>query len=284
MPAANAPVPIAVPEPIPKLLRDLIHERTGMFFEQERFDTLLEKLHGRAAARGCASFLDYYYILKYGENNAEEWRRVMDAFSVQETYFWREFDQIRALVDVVVPQWFKQHTGTLKIWSAACATGEEPYTILMALHEGGWGSHPIEICASDASEAALEKARAGVYRERSFRTLPLELRQKYFRPVPGGSAINRDLATRVRFHRANLVMPAEIADLAQASVIFCRNVFIYFSPAAISRVVATFAARMPGDGQLFIGASESLLKLTQDFELAEINKAFVYRRVTPPRL
>src|SRR5687768_3042179 len=108
MSAAHPPTPLTVPEPIPKLLRDLLHERTGMYFESDRFDTLLEKLQGRATARGCRSFLDYYYILKYGENNDEEWRRVMDAFSVQETYFWREFDQIRALVDVVVPEWFKR--------------------------------------------------------------------------------------------------------------------------------------------------------------------------------
>ncbi len=283
MTAVNAPPPIAVPEPVPQLLRDLIHARTGLFFEPERFATMLEKLQGRAAAHGCQSYLDFYYILKYGENNDAEWRRVMDAFSVQETYFWREFDQIRALVDVVVPEWFKRNTTPLRIWSAACATGEEPYTIVMALHAAGWGSHPIDVCASDASEAAIEKARAGIYRERSFRVLPPELRPRYFRPVAGGWEINRDIADRVRFQRANLVVPAEIADFASARAVFCRNVFIYFSNAAIKRVAASFAARMPAKGHLFIGASESLLKVSPDFELTEINQAFVYRRGAAPR-
>jgi chemotaxis protein methyltransferase CheR len=278
MPTAPAPIPLSAPEPVPLLLRDLVHERTGVFFESDRFDMLLEKLHGRAVAHGCHSFLDYYYILRYEENNDEEWRRVMDAFSVQETYFWREFDQIRALVDVVVPAWFKSHTAPLRIWSAACATGEEPYTIAMALQEGGWGSHPIEVWGSDASEAALDKARAAVFRERSFRALGPELRQKYFRPVQGGFALNRDLADRVRFRWANLIDTAQTADLASSQVIFCRNVFIYFSPAAINRVVTGFAQRMPADGNLFIGASESLLKITQEFELCEIKQAFVYRK------
>lgn len=278
MTAVDSTPPIAVPEPVPQLLRDLIHERTGLFFEPDRFDAMLEKLEGRATAHGCRSFLDYYYILKYEEKNDAEWRRVMDAFSVQETYFWREFDQIRALVDVVVPEWFKRNTTPLRIWSAACATGEEPYTIVMALHEAGWGSHPIDVCASDASEAAIEKARAGVYRERSFRALPLELRQRYFRPVAGGHEISREIAARVRFQRANLVVPAEIAEFAAAHVIFCRNVFIYFSNTAIARVAASFAARMSPSGCLFIGASESLLKVSPDFELTEIKQAFVYRR------
>src|SRR4051794_26516374 len=148
--ASNELTPPVAPEPIPRLLRDLVHERTGIYFESDRFDTLLEKLQPRLTASGCRSYLDYYYILKYEENGPDEWRRVMDAFSVQETYFWREMDQVRALVDVVVPQWFANHTTPLRIWSAACATGEEPYTIAIALQDAGWGDRPIEIVASDA--------------------------------------------------------------------------------------------------------------------------------------
>lgn len=281
MPAASVPSLLAVPEPVPQLLRDLIHERTGIFFEADRFDTMLEKLQPRASALSCQTFLDYYYLLKYEPNNDTEWRRVMDAFSVQETYFWRELDQIRALVDVVVPDWFRRTSAPLRIWSAACATGEEPYSIAIALLEAGWGAHPIEIRGSDASEIALERARTGVYRERSFRALPLELRQKYFDPVPGGYALHRKVAERVTFQRANLVAPAEVAELATAAVIFCRNVFIYFSHAAIARVVASFAARMPAGGHLFIGASESLLKISPAFDLTQIRQAFVYRPVAP---
>lgn len=274
----SSPPRFSTPEPVPALLRDLIHERTGIFFDTDRLGTMLEKIEPRLGARGCVSYLDYYYLLRYGDDNQDEWRRVMDAFSVQETYFWRELDQIRALVDVVVPAWFQSTLQPLRIWSAACATGEEPYTIAMALEEAGWGAHPIEIYASDVSESALAKARAGVYRERAFRALPLDLRQKYFRPRAGGLEIDRRVAARVRFQWANLVVPDEIESLALSPVIFCRNVFIYFSPAAISRVVASFAQRMPAGGHLFVGASESLLKLTQDFELTELNHAFVYRR------
>lgn len=285
MSALNDAAAIAVPEPIPQLLRDLIHERIGIYFEVDRLPALLEKLQARATAHRCHSFLEYYYLLKYDEKGHEEWRRVMDAFSVQETYFWRELDQIRALVDLVVPRWFQEHPGRpLRIWSAACATGEEAYSIVIALREAGWGTHPIEVVASDASEAALEKARLAVYRERSFRSLPDHLREKYFRPAQGGLQLDRSIVERVSFHQLNLVAAEEAERFASSPVIFCRNVFIYFSSTSIARTVATFARRMAPGSHLFVGASESLLKVTTDFELQELGSAFVYRRKANPQV
>lgn len=274
----GAPQPILVPQPVPQLLRDLVHDRTGVYFEANRLDSMLEKLEPLARARGCRSYLDYFYLLKYDNAEAAEWRRVMDAFSVQETYFWREFDQIRALVEEIVPEWFRTRLSPLRIWSAACATGEEPYTIAIALEEAGWGAHPIEIVASDASEAALAKARARFYRERSFRMLSPVLREKYFSPQEDGFLLRPEIGARVKFHWANLMeLPPHEPGRAW-EVVFCRNVFIYFSGASIRRVVEGFAERMPAGGNLFVGASESLLKLTEKFDLKEKRGAFVYVR------
>src|SRR5215212_8390841 len=159
------------------LLRDLIHERTGIFFDNGRTELLNDKLSPLVIERGFASFLDYYYLLKYDESAEDEWRNVMNALSVPETYFWREMDQIRALVEIIIPKWFAGgRTEPFKIWSAACASGEEPLTIAMALNEAGWlGRVPIEIYASDASSKAIAKARAGIYAGRSFRNLPPQL-------------------------------------------------------------------------------------------------------------
>jgi chemotaxis protein methyltransferase CheR len=270
--------PLNVPEGTATLLRDLIHEHTGTFFEDDRVDMMLDKLAPLARERKCQSFLDYYYILKYDGLSGSEWPLVMDALSVQETYFWREMDQIHTLVNILVPAWFRRGEKTLRVWSAACASGEEPFTIAIALQEAGLlQKGKIEIIASDASGAALEKARRGIFRERSFRTLPDHLRAKYFQSVPqGGWCIKPELLVRVRFQRANLVVPSEIAALAAAPIIFCRNVFIYFSPEAIRRTVHCFAEKMPAEGHLFVGASESLLRLTNDFSLEEIGRAFAY--------
>lgn len=259
------------------LLRDLIRDRLGVWFEEDKRDLLAGKLSDRVVGLGLRSFLDYYYLLKYGPGDGDEWPRLTDALSVQETYFWREFDQVRALVDVLVPRHVAAGRGPVRIWSAACATGEEPLTIAMALNEAGWlGRADVEVWASDASPAALERAARGVYRERSFRAMPPALRAKYFSPADVGWRVNPGLQARVRYSRANLLEPAETAPLAPAPFVFCRNVFIYFSPATVARVVASFSDRMPRPGYLFVGASESLLRTKTAYELDEVGGAFVY--------
>lgn len=270
---------LLIPAGIQALLRDLIHERTGIYFDDSRYDVLVEKLEPLALERDCYSLLDYYYLLKYEENGVEDWARVMDALSVQETYFWREMAQVRVLTDVLIPEWFRKSSNPLQIWSAACATGEEPYTILMSLLEAGWDGYPIEIYGSDGSPSALDRCRTAVYRDKSFRCFPPNLREKYFTGTGNQWALRPEIARRVTFQRANLLATEEISPLARARVIFCRNVFIYFSPHAIRQTLATFASRMPAGGHLFVGAAESLLRLTADFELKETADTFAYVRI-----
>jgi chemotaxis protein methyltransferase CheR len=260
------------------ILRDLIHERTGLFFEDSKRDLLAQKLSARVIERGFESFLDYYYLLKYDTQAAEEWGPVMDALTVQETFFWREMDAVRALAQVLAPQWEATQRGKpLRIWSAACATGEEPLTIAIALHEAGWLDRmPIEIAASDASPAAIATAQRGLYRERALRNLPPEMRAKYFTQTTGGWRIAPEMHARVRWSIANITDAAAVAQRASAPVIFCRNVFLYFSPEGIRRAVCRFGEHMPAPGYLFVGVAESLLRLTTAFELQEIGGAFVY--------
>src|SRR4051812_30339600 len=146
-----APRSLRVPHGIGQLLRDLIHDRTGIYFEDTRLEFLMEKLEPAARAAGFASFLEYYYALK--GNQHHEWDLAWDALSVQETYFWREMPQVNTTVETIVPEWFKHNSLPFRIWSAACATGEEPYTIAMALLEAGLGDLRVEIVGSDASPA-----------------------------------------------------------------------------------------------------------------------------------
>lgn len=261
------------------LLRDLIRDRLGVSFDEDKRDLLAGKLRDRVADLGLRSFLDYYYRLKYGPGAEEEWPRLTDALSVQETYFWREMDQVRTLVDLLLPRHRAAGHGPVRIWSSACASGEEPLTLAMALNEAGWFDRaPIELWASDVSPAALEKAAQGVYRERSFRALPSGLRDKYFTAVAGGWRVDPGLQARVRYRRANLLDPDETALLESARYIFCRNVFIYFSPATVAEVVARFARRMPAPGYLFVGVSESLLRITTALELEQAGDCYVYAK------
>jgi len=271
--------PIELPVGVFMILRDIIRDRIGVFFEDSNRDLLASKLSERLRSLGLRSFLDYFYLLKYGPGTDEEWDCLTDALSVQETYFWREMNQIRALVDVFVPRHVAAGRGPVRIWSAACATGEEPLTIAMALAEDGWFDRAdIEIWASDTSPAALEKANRGIYRERSFRALPLSLRERYFTAVDGGWRVDPRLLSRIRYSRANLLDSAETRNFATAPFVFCRNVFIYFSAQTVTRVVSQFAERMPYPGYLFLGVSESLFRAKTAFELEEIGGAFVYAK------
>lgn len=262
------------------LLRDLVFERTGLYFDDAKLDLFAGKISTLLEERGFNSFLDYYYLLKYDSDSADEWDNVINTLTVRETYFWREMDQIHGFADEVMPSLLKtRHGGPIRIWSAACATGEEPLTLAMRLNEGGWFERAeIEIYASDASSAALERAERGVYGGRAFRALPPHLKEKYFTPEGKNWRVCPSLHGRVRWSRANLMDAEAVANLAKVPVIFCRNVFIYFSADAVRKVVDSFAQGMETPGFLFVGAAESLLKVTDRFELEEVGNAFVYMK------
>lgn len=259
------------------VLRDLIHEQLGLMYEPHQFDQVADRLAPLVVARGLGSFMDYYYVLKYSAD-PDEWLKVIDALAVQETYFWREIDQLRAIVGCVVPQLVKALNGRpLRIWSIPCATGEEPLTIAMLLSEAGWFDRaPIELLASDASPSAVARAQAGRYMQRSFRNLPPAMHEKYFTAHDGGWSVDAALHQRVRFDVVNLMDETQTARHASAPVIFCRNVFIYFSEKSIRRALSVFERSMPAPGYLCVAASESLLRRTTTFELQEIGGAFMY--------
>jgi chemotaxis protein methyltransferase CheR len=266
---------------VTQVLRDLVHQRLGLFYEASHFDQVADRLAPLVVARGMSSFLDYYYFLKYS-NEREEWTKVMDALAVHETYFWREIDQLRAVVDVVVPQLARRGAAPLKIWSVPCSTGEEPLTLAMLLSEKGWFNRlPIEVCGSDASPDAITHARAGQYGQRAFRNLPEAMREKYFVRHDSKWAVVPDLHRRVSYDIVNLVAEDEVRRHASAPIIVCRNVFIYFSEESIRRAIGVFERAMPVPGYLCVGASESLLRRTVAFELQDVGGAFMYVKDAP---
>jgi len=260
------------------LLRDLVHERTGLFYDDGRRDVLADRLAGRVTDGGFQSFLDYYYFLKYDAAASVEWGRVLDALSVPETYFWREIDQLQAVASVIVPELARRAAGPIRIWSIPCASGEEPLTVAMLLDAESWFDRAdIELHASDGSPAAIERARGRRYRERSFRTMPVQVRERYFTRRGDEWEIDAALHSRVRsWSVVNLGNRAEVEPHAACDILLCRNLFIYFSPAAVREAVSLFAERMGTPGFLCVGASESLLRVTRRFELEEIGGAFVY--------
>ena len=217
------------------LLRDVIHERTGVVCDNGRYDALRDRLAPLVVDRGFDSFLDYFYLLKYDEGAAGDWGLVTDALAVPETYFWREMDQIHGVVTHAVPGLAKARTfEPLRIWSVPSASGEEPLTIAMLLEEEGWFDRlPIEIHGSDASPAAIARARAGRYRERSFRALPMALREKYFRRDGDAWTVMPGLQRRMTSWSVVNLLDDQARWRRGPAPIVLRNVFIYFSDAAV---------------------------------------------------
>jgi len=260
------------------LLREIIHERTGVFYELNQLDVVRDKLTPLILNQGMMSFIDYYYLLKFDSQYSDEWDHVFDAISVQETYFGRELDHINTLIQTIIPKFAKdQDLHTLKIWSAACASGEEPLTIVIALKESGWFDKiPIEIYASDFSPKAILKAQAGLYGKHSFRNWSDALIHKYFVEKDRKYQVIDTVHDCIHWRLANLNIKDNINQMSGMHIIFCRNVFIYFSEYAIRNTVRSFYECMEVPGYLFTGVSESIQKYTDDFDLQKIGGAFVY--------
>lgn len=271
---------LRIPERTLELLRELILGHTGIHFDDARLDVLRDKIAPLAIERGFDSLLDYYYLLKYDADAPREWGRVFDVLSVLETYFWRESDQFRALTTAIMPLLVEHRRSPIRIWSVPCATGEEPLSIAIALQEAGWFDRTtIEIHASDASESALSRAQQRRYGRRSFRQLPAELRDRYFSRDAEQDrwTVRADIFNRISsWTRVNLMQPAEAARHGGSDVIFCRNVFIYFTPAGVRDVTMRFANWMPSPGFLCVGTAESLLRTGSGFDLQDLGGAYVY--------
>ena len=264
-----------------QLLRDVVEARTGVMFDDGKRLLLADKLAELVASSGMHSFLEYYYALRYDDPKGEHTAALFDRLAVPETYFWRQPEHFTVLASVIAPRFFERHPGeTLRIWSGACCTGEETVSIAIALAEAGLlDTKPVEIVGTDASRTMIAGATAALYGERSFRQIPRNLRDKYFDVDPrGGWRPKGRLLDRIRYEVASLTNPGTLARYATSHVIYCRNVFIYFSDDTIRSVANGMAEHMPPDGYLFVGAAESLTRLGVELELAQVGDAFVYVR------
>jgi chemotaxis protein methyltransferase CheR len=267
------------------LLRDLIHGRTGLFFRDYLgIEWMATALKPRLDERGHKTFSEYYQFLnKEGEAAADEWLHIFAGLTKSATSFFRQRKWMPLLVDTVIPQLIRnKDTKPLKIWSAACSTGEEPLSIAMALSEAGWFDRvEIEIHASDASFPAIEKARQGIYNGMKIDGLSSGLRSKYFTPLNEGWRVKPELHERIRWSVTNLVNENEIAEHAGSHIIFCRNVFIYFSEPAIRRTLSVFGKHMASGGYLFADQGdyfESLIARVNAFEQRKIDGASIWAK------
>jgi chemotaxis protein methyltransferase CheR len=267
---------LPISPPVFAILSALIEERFGVFFAASDSEVLAEKVSPRALALGFDSLLDYYYFLRYDPNAERELERLAEVLVINETYFRREADQLEALVGKLLPNLLQQRP-SLRIWSAACSTGEEPLT-LCGMMNGRDLLPRVQIVASDISQRALAIAQNGRYSGRSLRAI--DPSNSSWLDFDGRIAtVKPALRECVTFRQLNLTDTASIARLGQFDVILCRNVLIYFRDATIKQVVQALSAALTPGGYLLVGASESLLRLGTDLICEEHGGAFFYRKV-----
>jgi chemotaxis protein methyltransferase CheR len=263
------------------ILNALIEEKLGMHYGPLDKDLLGDKVAMRAVEAGFDSLLDYYYYLRYDPAGPAEFDALADVLVVGETYLFRELDQLEALVrEILGPLAEASPARKPRVWSAACATGEEPYSIAMLLAERGLLDR-VEIVASDVSARSLATARAGEYGQRALRS-QVKIPPSAWRWITKKNdriVISEEIRRAVDFRRINLLDRGTIEGLGSFDVIVCRNVLIYFQDATARRVIDALTRALVPNGTLLVGVSESLLRLGTALRCEERGGAFVYRKV-----
>jgi len=266
------------------LLRDFIYEQSGIFFADNRKDQLASRLAFRLKANNLSDFEKYYYLLKYDQNAARELRALFDSVTTNETSFFRSPPQIQAFQDKVLPEIMaaKERRGekTLRLWSAGCSTGEEPYTMAIVLSQvmNGRRDWDVKVVASDISEKALRSAKEAVYGEYSLRSVPPEIKRDFFVAAGSSYRIVDEVKDMVEFQFLNLSDTRRVQLMRGFDVIFCRNVLIYFDDQVKKRFVSQLYDCLNHGGYLFIGHSESLHNISRAFKLVHFPGALAYKK------
>jgi chemotaxis protein methyltransferase CheR len=261
-------------------LTEFLYQRTGMTFGENKRYYIERRVNQRIVDSGAADFGDYFGRLVF---NPAEVEALINAFTINETYFYREEHQLRALGRSILPDLIRtRRPGDLiRIWSMPCSSGEEPYSIAIWLLEN-WplvDAYNLEIVGSDIDTVAIEAAKAGIYGERALSKLPDDVVERYFEHRRGHSRkIIDDLRESVQFVPVNLINPVAMAAMGRFDVIFCRNLLIYFDDAARLAAADHLFDRLNPGGYLCLGHTESMARISDRFEFARFDDAIVYRR------
>jgi chemotaxis protein methyltransferase CheR len=265
-------------------IRMLIEERTGIHFDSSRerfFSTRVrEHLHDRGYARGTE-------LLRAVRKTNLEYEALLEKLLTQETTFFRypavfEAFEKRVLPEVHVKKFWK-NPRTLRVWSAGCSTGEEPYSIAISILDSlslaeAWD---VEILATDIGRQALKHAERGVYAGRSLASVNEKQLGAHFSPVDGGHQVKSRIRKMVSFVQMNLASPVYVGKM---DLIFCMNVLIYFSEEKRRALVQRFYDALEPGGYLFLGHSESISKMPVKFQAIVLGDCILYRKPTAEEL
>ena len=262
----------------------LIHDETGLSFGPGSQFFLERRLESRMSALGGVSPRDYLNYIRYDPDRTQEWDHLVTVITTNETYFMREIKQLRCFQNDILPAlWERSGRSRIRVWSAGCSSGEEPYSIaILARETGRYPEGALEIYATDINSRVLAKAKSGLYTESSFRAVDEAFKARWFtEEEPGRFRVAPSIQQCVNFSRFNLFDPGRYGLLPAFDVIFCRNVIIYFDMEAKVKVMEKFHEKLRAPGYLLLGHSESLISVTDTFKLIHLPGDLVYVKEGP---
>lgn len=258
------------------IFSQLIEEVCGAHYGPSNRDLLVTKLEAHALDLGYDNLLDYYYWLRYDDAGGLGLHKLVEAIQVHETYFFRELAPLVQLVDGHLTRTIRTR-GRARVWSAACSTGEEPFTLAMLLDDRGLLDQ-VELVASDISATAVARATTGRHSKHALRDgHPRDLARRYLEADSDGVSVAPRIRAAVRFLTVNLLDGDAVRRLGRFDAIVCRNVLIYFGDDQSARVLARLAGSLEPEGVIAVGVSESLLRLGSALVCEERGGSFFYR-------
>ena len=266
-------------------LRDYIYEQCGIYIAETRKYLVENRLSNRLKDLNLKNFGEYYYYLRFDANRRAEMTKLFEVITTNETSFYRNPPQLQVFQEKVLKAELEKlraaRTRKLRIWSAGCSTGEEPYTLAMILHEvlkNEILTWDIKITANDLSEAVLHSARRGIYSDYALRTTPPEIIARYFKKDGNNYHVEPKLKNLISFGPINLSDKMMLKRVERSHIVFCRNVIIYFDDEMKRQVIESFYDNLLPGGCLLIGHSESLHNISRAFKPEHHVGTIVYRK------
>lgn len=262
-----------------KYFEDLLRKESGLIITKEKIYLLESRLTPLIQKNGIAGGLEGLAQKMRLNRDIVLQRAVVEAMTTNETSFFRDTTPFQRLKEDLLPAFIKARSAqrSLRIWSAACSSGQEPYTIAMLLKEypalAGW---KIEIVATDLSQDILAQAKAGIYSQFEVqRGLPIQMLVKYFTQKEGNWEIKPELKSMITFKTANLL--TDIPSLGHFDIVFCRNVLIYFDIPTKAKVLASIKGVLKQDGALFLGSAETVIGISDCFKILSDIRGVYFR-------
>ena len=257
-------------------IENLLRRSIGLHAATIGSSVVEHTVRSRMRRLGVASHEDYMLLLR---KSPAEWNSLVETMVVTETWFFREKQPFAGLVRLVVEEWLPSHPDSqLRLLSVPCSSGEEPYSMAMALLDAGIPAARFHITGVDISARAVAFAQRAIYGRNSFRGTDLDFRTRHFRHVSSGYALNSAVKKQVTLHRGNLLHENCLAGTGLYDFIFCRNLLIYFDRPTQDRALAKLRGLLTPDGVLFTGSAEQAPALANGFSPVRLPLAFACRK------